>query len=36
VNDGCTLAMHVEHMATEMGLKSYGEILIYQDETSAI
>ena len=36
VNDGCTLAMHIEHMATEMNLKSYGKILIYQDNTSTI
>jgi hypothetical protein len=36
VNEGCTLAMHIEHMATEMNLKSHGKILIYQDNTSTI
>jgi hypothetical protein len=36
VNEGCTLGMHAEHMLTEMGLKSHGKILIYQDNTSTI
>ncbi len=36
VNEGCTLALHANHLATEMGLKSYGKILIYQDNTSTI
>ena len=36
VNDGCTLGIHADHMATEMGLKSNGKIIIYQDNTSAI
>jgi hypothetical protein len=36
VNDGCTLGIHADHMATEMGLKSYGKIIIYQDNTSTI
>jgi hypothetical protein len=36
VNEGCTLGMHAEHMSNEMGLKSHGKILIYQDNTSTI
>jgi len=36
VNDGCTLGIHADHMATEMGLKSYGKIIVYQDNTSTI
>ena len=36
VNDGCTLGIHADHMATEMGIKSNGKIIIYQDNTSAI
>ncbi len=36
VNDGCTLSIHADYMATEMGLKSNGKIIIYQDNTSAI
>ncbi len=36
VNEGCTLAIHVDHLATEMGLSSNGKIIIYQDNTSTI
>jgi len=36
VNDGCTLGIHADYMAAEMGLKSNGKIIIYQDNTSAI
>ncbi len=36
VNDGCTLRIHADHMATGMGIKSNGKIIIYQDNTSAI
>ncbi len=36
MNDGCTLSIHADYMATEMGLKSNGKIIIYQDNTSAI
>jgi hypothetical protein len=30
------LGIHADHMATEMGLKSYGKIIVYQDNTSTI
>ena len=36
VKDGCQLGIHADHMATEMGLKSNGKIIIYQDNTLAI
>ena len=36
VNDGCTLGIHASFMAEEMGIKSNGKIIIYQDNTSAI
>jgi hypothetical protein len=36
VNDGCTLGIHADHMAIEMGIKSNGKIIIYQGNTSAI
>jgi hypothetical protein len=36
VNDGCILGIHAAHMAEEMGIKSNGKIIIYQDNTSAI
>ncbi len=36
VNEGCTLALHADHLATEIKLKSHGKILIYQDNTSTI
>ncbi len=30
------MGIHADHMATEMGLKSYGKIIVYQDNTSTI
>jgi hypothetical protein len=36
VNEGCTLALHVDFMASEMGIRNYGKIIIYQDNTSTI
>jgi hypothetical protein len=36
VNEGFTLASHVDYMATEMRIRSYGKIVIYQDNTSTI
>jgi hypothetical protein len=36
VNEGCTLVLHADYMATEMGLNSNGKIIIYQDNTSTI
>ncbi len=34
VNEGCTLALHADYMATEMGIQNHRKIAIYQDNTA--
>ncbi len=36
INEGCTLALHAEYMATKTEIKSEGKIVIYQDNTLTI